>query len=218
MARPRKEADGGDARQRIREALWFLLEKHELRDITVSMITEQAGCNRGTFYYHFNGIDDLLRSVISDDVLQRRLVAELTFRISDKDEAAVRRIIAGTQLRRLSIMINHAGIETAFDKVFDSLAATWTSILCPDGTPLKPEAQAIILYYVGGILSMMAATLRRAQEPCEGDDSRTNDALIHFVMENGEFITKQICLAQGVSPDVALERITTIVHFMDSMR
>ena len=47
MARPRKD-QGDCAEQRIKNAFWTLLEQHDLKDITVSMITSKANCNRGT--------------------------------------------------------------------------------------------------------------------------------------------------------------------------
>lgn len=49
MARPRKD-QGDCAEQRIKDAFWALLEQNDLKDITVSMITSKANCNRGTFY------------------------------------------------------------------------------------------------------------------------------------------------------------------------
>ena len=47
MARPRKD-QGDCAEQRIKDAFWALLEQNDLKDITVSMITSKANCNRGT--------------------------------------------------------------------------------------------------------------------------------------------------------------------------
>ena len=42
------------------EAFWQLLENNQLHEISVGMIVAKAGCNRGTFYYHFADKDELL--------------------------------------------------------------------------------------------------------------------------------------------------------------
>ena len=67
MARPRKD-QGDCAEQRIKDAFWALLEQNDLKDITVSMITSKANCNRGTFYYHFNSLEELVDAIITDEL------------------------------------------------------------------------------------------------------------------------------------------------------
>lgn len=212
MARPKKTADGIDARQRICDALWILLEKRELREITVGMITTQANCNRGTFYYHFKDIDDLLDAVIADDVMQPSVIAELIFRASTGDEESITNVLTGDHMRRLSIVVNRAGIEIAFKKVFEMLVGIWSSILCPEGDSVKPETQAVILYYVGGMLSMIATI-----EPSDLEKIAMNPSLTRFMASNTQYVVAQICMTQGVSKEVAKDRISTVVQFMESI-
>lgn len=213
MARPRKSPDGMDARQRICDALWTLLEDHELRDITIGMVTTAAGCNRGTFYYHFKDMNDLLDAIIADDVMRPSVIAEFIFRISAGDEDSVMRILSGEHMRKLSIVVNHAGIEIAFKKVFEMLVSIWNSILCPEGGEIKPEAQAIVLYYTGGMLTMVSAV-----EPEKLASLACNHHLASFVISNATFLVGEICRAQGLPKDVAQERITTVVQFLDTVR
>ena len=52
MARPKK-SNQPSVRDRMIEAFWQLLEDNQLHEISVGMIVAKAGCNRGTFYYHF---------------------------------------------------------------------------------------------------------------------------------------------------------------------
>lgn len=68
MARPRK-SERGTADIRLANAFWALLKHHRLANITVGMVTEQAELNRGTFYYHFKSMDDLVDRAIEDEVL-----------------------------------------------------------------------------------------------------------------------------------------------------
>lgn len=50
-------------RQRFIDAFWKVMEKNELKKITVTSITREAGYNRGTFYEYFKDIPDLLEQV-----------------------------------------------------------------------------------------------------------------------------------------------------------
>ncbi len=78
MARPRKD-QGDCAEQRIKDAFWALLEQNDLKDITVSMITSKANCNRGTFYYHFNSLEELVDAIITDELFINSSVPRALF-------------------------------------------------------------------------------------------------------------------------------------------
>ena len=53
------------ARDRIIEAYLGLLAKDPHRKVTVSAVAKAAGCNRDTFYYHFQSIDDAAFSAVA---------------------------------------------------------------------------------------------------------------------------------------------------------
>lgn len=50
----------------LEEALTLLIAEKPYDKITVSDITRRADLNRGTFYAHFDNVDDLMRSVMAD--------------------------------------------------------------------------------------------------------------------------------------------------------
>lgn len=52
--------------RRLMEAFCLLYAERPLADITVLQITHRAGCNRGTFYRYFSGIEDVLEYAQSD--------------------------------------------------------------------------------------------------------------------------------------------------------
>ena len=64
MGRPRASEEGPSARERIEGAFWELLEERPFEELTVTDIAAAAHVNRNTFYYHFDGIEDLARTVI----------------------------------------------------------------------------------------------------------------------------------------------------------
>ena len=59
MARPKK-ADGQNARTRILEAFGSLARGLPVPAITVGAVCSKAGCNKTTFYYHYDTFDDML--------------------------------------------------------------------------------------------------------------------------------------------------------------
>ena len=50
----------------LKEAFMELLAEKPYESITVSNVARKADLNRGTFYAHFDNVDDLMRSVMSD--------------------------------------------------------------------------------------------------------------------------------------------------------
>ena len=50
----------------LKEAFIELVAEKPLESITVSDVARKADLNRGTFYAHFDNVDDLMRSVMSD--------------------------------------------------------------------------------------------------------------------------------------------------------
>ena len=71
MARPRKDAPGPTALERMREAFWELLEEKPYSAITVKLITQRAGVNHNTFYYHFQNIDEMAVQLFEDNIPTR---------------------------------------------------------------------------------------------------------------------------------------------------
>lgn len=52
----------------LKESLIQLMSERDMKDISVRDVTELADLNRGTFYLHYSGVEDLLES-IGDDLL-----------------------------------------------------------------------------------------------------------------------------------------------------
>ncbi|OQB24327.1 MAG: DNA-binding transcriptional repressor FabR [Firmicutes bacterium ADurb.Bin182] len=68
-------------RKQIRLALTQLLKEKELKEITVSELTELADINRGTFYLHYRDIYDLFEKVQSEVFDEfKRLVKKHSFK------------------------------------------------------------------------------------------------------------------------------------------
>ncbi|MGK7376904.1 TetR/AcrR family transcriptional regulator [Planococcus sp. 1R117A] len=55
--------------KKLKTALLALLKKKELNSLSITEVTQQAGCNRVTFYSHYKDLQELLAAIV-DDYLQ----------------------------------------------------------------------------------------------------------------------------------------------------
>ncbi len=206
MARPRKsERDAADIR--LANAFWDLLERHRLADITVGMVAEQAELNRGTFYYHFKSMDDLVDRVIEDEVLGNGSIMQNVFgliagsSIIDGFEALINR-----KTGKFALLINQGGIDLFSAKIKHLVFATWKAILCDDGEDLTPGTRLIIEYSTSGIIGIIA---HGAQH---GTENVPPEFFLSFVKNNSDFLVDQIGIAQGIPRDAVLDRINATLR------
>lgn len=63
MVRPAKNSDVPGAQERIERAFLSLMDEMPLHKISVKLLCERAGCNKTTFYYHFESADAVLAAI-----------------------------------------------------------------------------------------------------------------------------------------------------------
>lgn len=75
-----------NTRRRLREGLLELMEHKPINEISVKELTERVDVNRGTFYFHYTDIYDLLRG-IEDEFFLRfdSTLKETTPQLDSKD-------------------------------------------------------------------------------------------------------------------------------------
>ena len=190
MARPRK-SERDAAGIRLANAFWTLLEHHRLANITVGMVAEQAELNRGTFYYHFKSMDDLIDRVIEDEILGNESVMQNVFGL----------IAGSSTVDSLETLINQGGMDLFSVKIKRLVFATWKAILCDDGEELAPNTRLIIEYSTSGIIGIITYGARHETE------STSPEFFLSFVKNNSEFLVNQIGIAQGIPRDAVLERV-----------
>ena len=60
----------------IKEALLELLGKMDFAEITVAGLCREAEINRGTFYLHYNGIEQVVEELLDDALANSRSVLQ----------------------------------------------------------------------------------------------------------------------------------------------
>ena len=208
MARPKKDSSRPEARQRIIDAFWSLLEDHRLHDITVNMIVERADCNRGTFYYHYTDIDSLVYTAIENEFYKGEWLPEQLFKFATEpiDEAMLDKLVKSQRMSRLALAIRQGGLDLVEEKVKSITVDFWKAALCPNGEELDPQVRIAIEYNGSGLLSVIAFCTREENQDLIEENSY---AAVDFFREFVNFMFDYIVSSQGVSRDEIAARLRT---------
>lgn len=206
MARPRKsERDAADIR--LANAFWTLLEHHRLVDITVGMVAEQAELNRGTFYYHFKSMDDLVDRVIEDEVLGNgSILQNMLSLIAGSSTANGFETFVEQDMERIALLIKQGGMDPFSIKTKRLMFGTWKAILCDEGENLSPSTRIIIEYSTSGVIGIIA------YGALHGSGEVPPEFFLSFAKNNSNFLVRQIGIAQGIPHEAVLERVRTTLR------
>ena len=206
MARPRK-SERSTADIRLANAFWALLEHHRLANITVGMVAEQAELNRGTFYYHFKSMDDLVDRVIEDEILGNESVMQNVFGlIAGSSTVDSLETLINRKTDRFALLINQGGMDLFSVKIKRLVFATWKAILCDEGEELSPSTRMIIEYSTSGVIGIIA------YGALHGSGEVPPEFFPSFAKSNSDFLVRQIGIAQGIPHEAVLERVRTTLR------
>ncbi len=196
MARPRQDAGEPAARERICEAFWSLLEGCTYPEMSVGMLVSEAGCNRGTFYYHYDSLDALATELVTREMLAE---GSLPFflcevlsggRMADEARSTLR-----PHVRRLSLMTTSGGMGIVVPVMRDMLSSVWEKVFGLSYDQLSLDARIAIEYCGAGMIGLLANS-SLTEEAWYGDTSETS-----FTRKNFEFLVSCIGEAQGIGVD-----------------
>ena len=201
MARPRKsERDAADIR--LANAFWTLLERNRLADITVGMVAEQAELNRGTFYYHFKSMDDLVDRVIESEILGNgSILQNMLSLIAGSSTANGFEAFIKQDMERIALLIKQGGMDSFSIKIKCLMFGTWKAILCDEGEELSPSTRMIIEYSTSGVIGIIA------YGALHGSGEVPPEFFLSFAKNNSDFLVRQIGIAQGIPREAVLERV-----------
>lgn len=207
MARPRKD-QGDSAAQRIKNAFWTLLETNDLKNITVSMITHQAHCNRGTFYYHYDSLDELLDAVIEEEMVPECGVPRALFYLICKHNNPFENEEFSLHIKRFGLMMDRAGQECVDTKVKTAVVDTWTHMLCAENEALTLDTRLIIEYSTSGLIGLISYLHREGMLACS---TMPAESLLSF-KTNSESLVERISEAQNIPLEDLENRICGQLH------
>lgn len=208
MARPSKD-QADPAERRLKDAFWVLLKEHDLHDITVSMITKQAQCNRGTFYYHYDSLAMLLDALIEEELLAKSKLPHTLFCLMCQDntpnqsDALYENELFSQHVRRFGLMMDRAGQEYIDAKVKETITETWEGILCTKGESLSMDSRLLIEYSASGMIGIIGFLYREGLFDQEHLPARS----LSILRENTRYLITRISQAQNISLEELRYRI-----------
>lgn len=210
MPRPRKDQAEPYAPERIKNAFWDLLEQNDLNSITVTMVTQAAHCNRGTFYYHFDSIDDLLDRLIEEEMLSIHGLPLDLFDLLCEGRCDTLHLKMPRRAKRFGLLSQRAGHECVSSKIKAVIVHMWEAILCNGGNCLTLDTRLAIEYSVGGITSVIDYLYRNNMIT----DEKFPDEPAHIIRETASILADHISKSQGISRTELQARLKMFVRLM----
>ncbi|WP_449315930.1 TetR/AcrR family transcriptional regulator [Rubneribacter sp.] len=214
MGRPRKDANAPDAQQRLVGAFWLLLETSRVSELTVGTLCAQAGCNRGTFYYHFADLDALVYRAIEQELLGRDSVAAAVFGLlSGTGEAPLADMADERRMRRMGLLLEQGGTDLVTAKIKEVILGMWHAVLRPDGSPLSADARIILEFAASGMMGFLAHRLCACRAGAQAEDPSP-----WLMRHSSAFLLENLCRAEGLAEADVLARLETVARYSQVLR
>lgn len=185
---------------RLADALWDCLAELPVGEISVGDVIEAAGVSRGSFYYHFEDLDELLAWAIRQEVMNSdrkgHSFALLLARAEPSGNALVQRAIA-----RVCLLLDKGGMSPVFDVALDAMREVWVAVLEPEGGRLPDGVVAQLEYAVGGSVGMLARASRSTEAKLRASSA--------FIRACNRTLVERIADELGVS---AAELVARLEH------
>ncbi|WP_165443517.1 TetR/AcrR family transcriptional regulator [Olsenella sp. Marseille-P4559] len=171
----------------LKEAFMELLAEKSYQSITVSDVARKADLNRGTFYAHFDNVDDLMRSVMADaaDRISEFLSKAVETGFLEDPMPVLTQV--GDYLdqnRELTRKLVESRSVEPFVFALEARFREWVQRRIPVRTPQEKSASAVLTDYVaGGVLQTYRSWI---VGDCPGVEiGEINKYLCEFVRSTG---------------------------------
>lgn len=152
MARPRKDAEGPGARERLAAVFWESLSEAPFSQMTVMGISRRAGVNHNTFYRYFDGLPEMAEALFSELTLDA-LPAALLAGGADRRAAMQASMDAGDVGR--AFLLARSGDERLVAMVRGRIRSLWLSATGVDEASLSMEQRIDLDIVFGGLVAAM---------------------------------------------------------------
>lgn len=156
MARPRKDQAGPDARTRIIDAFWSMLEECPYDSITVKGLASRAQVNHNTIYRHFESIEHVAKCAVAEVYSIEAAMHVLALFTHPESMNAERIAEWGLDERlRKVILAMRSGSPLLIATIQDSIKECWMVITGVSWDGLSDETKLELSFILGGITSTL---------------------------------------------------------------
>ncbi len=156
VGRPRTDEEVPVAK-RLEDAFWELLAEKPIERIAVGALTEKAGCNRGTFYYHYRDMDDLMDKMIEENLPKEIPSFVLSCMMGLEEVGEVGTVVsqASPRIDRLCMLLNSKSSAYVAVRVKRAIVKLWEDTFGLDARS-SVEVAVFFEFVVSGLMGVMA--------------------------------------------------------------
>ena len=152
MGRPRKGCGIDGADMRMMEAFWGQLAVMPFAKITAASVTREVGCNRATFYYHFDSIEDLACRAVEEMVPYE--IVDLMLDFLDGRSAELRLDDHGRRcVERLCLLVADGGSSMLVDRFKGLLQGKWVERFGLDAS--REDVLVVLAFMASGVVGVL---------------------------------------------------------------
>jgi len=158
MPRPRKDDPQSAATARIEAAFWRLLEEVGYPEITVRRVSQAAGANRNSFYYHYECLEDLARKAFLNNAAGAHpLISTLIADFQDKGVHHLRPDDATVEHAQRVMLCARSESPFLRSMVSELLRDIWLDELGIDAELLSAEDRAQVEFIFAGLVAVLGS-------------------------------------------------------------
>lgn len=158
MPRPRKCDGVPSMKEQIEHAFWDFLTQKPFEKISVKEVCQAAGCNKTTFYYHFQDLREVL-DAIEEKCLPLEAPDLLSDLITTENREAIAKRLVNTmddRFEKYCILLSSHGDPDFAKKAKEIMLQRWCKKMQLDYEMLSAEDQTAIRFAMGGSISICA--------------------------------------------------------------
>lgn len=160
MARPKRIDGEPTAKQRMEDAFWDMLGDMPYHKMTSREICNRAGVSHNAFYYHFENLDEMARSLLDGLFVQELPYALLAmvdggFGKSEDIEAIPD---LPQRLSRMRLLVR-SGSPELVNLVSDMVLGAWLQTIKADESALTEEDRIDLAFIIGGIMALLGSEI-----------------------------------------------------------
>lgn len=157
MSRPKYKTGEKDARGKIADAFWELISERPYTEISVLDIVRKAKLNKNTFYYHYNGIDEMSKDIVEqslDPAAFKRMLSSVGSNSNGSEYVADDQL--NKSFERFGLIAGDNSSPALKTLLRDAISEAWGEMFGIDVSVVSNKERASYEFALGGIMAVIA--------------------------------------------------------------
>lgn len=157
MARPKKNQNEAQAKERLELAFWELLKLQPYPKITVRALAAQAQVNHNTFYYYYDNMDEMALALVRQSIPEEFLLVLSRMMAGESFNAGMVENVPKLDecFKRLQLILSN-GSPHLTEELKNRLVPSLFSQLGADTSKISESDWMKISFVFGGVTALMS--------------------------------------------------------------